>query len=423
MPASFTLFFAQSVSQSFILSSQSEKRQYMQPASTHIIGSRCAIFRRTSLTLDRTAQTVAITVEHLTKTYGDAVALDEVSLHIEDGDFAVLLGPTGSGKTTLLRIMAGVERPDSGRVLYDGVDMRRVPVQKRPIAMVYQQFVNYPSMTVYENIASPLRVRRPRLSRTEIDKRVMEAAELLRIEKVLRQKPEEVSGGQQQRTAIARALVKGAQYIFLDEPLANLDFKLREDLRGELKHLFGARKGAVIYATPEPIDALSMATHVGLLQEGSLRQYGRVREVYESPEDISVGTYFSHPTMNIAPGKVEMRDGSTRLRISKDLCIELSAMQHDLNKDEYFVGIRAHALDVTRKHERDLPFSATVEFAEVYGSDTEVHILHENLHLTVLTERVLKFTPGEHVEFFMDPRNLHLFDHDTSKLIAKTPGG
>ena len=329
---------------------------------------------------------MAITVEHLTKTYDGATALDDVSLHIEDGDFTVLLGPTGSGKTTLLRIMAGVEKPDSGRVLYDGVDMRRVPVQKRPIAMVYQQFVNYPSMTVYENIASPLRVRRPRLSRAEIDKRVMEAAELLRIEKVLRQKPEEVSGGQQQRTAIARALVKGARYIFLDEPLANLDFKLREDLRGELKHLFGARKGAVIYATPEPIDALSMATHVGLLQEGRLRQYGPTREVYESPEDIGVGTYFSHPTMNIVPGNVETRDGAAHLRISEDLRIDIGAMQHDLDKDEYFVGIRAHALDVTRHHVRDIPFSAIVEFAEGYGSDTEVHLLHERVPVSAVQE-------------------------------------
>lgn len=184
-------------------------------------------------------------LENISKYYRGESFINDVTLEIKDGDFVTLLGRTGSGKTTLLRILAGIERPDKGRVLQDGVDITNVPVQKRNVAMVYQQFINYPSFTVYENIASPLRVSGKKYSEQEIDKRVRETAELLNISHILNHLPEEVSGGQQQRTAIARALVKDVSLIILDEPLANLDYKLREELRESLKEYLKEEKDAL----------------------------------------------------------------------------------------------------------------------------------------------------------------------------------
>ncbi len=363
---------------------------------------------------------MGITVENISKSYNGKTALQRTSFELHDGNFTTLLGATGSGKTTLLRIMAGVENPDAGRILYDGKDMARVPVRDRPIAMVYQQFVNYPSLTVYENIASPLRVSREKPARAEIEKRVTEAADLLGIRDVLQHRPGEVSGGQQQRTAIARALVKRAKYIFLDEPLANLDFKLREELRGELKRLFRTSGGAVLYATPEPVDALSMATHVGMMSEGRLLQYGPAREVYTRPNSVGVGEYFSYPTMNIVEATLELRDDTPRIRISETLIAEAPSLSSVLKPGRYRVGFRAHALDVVRKQDSDLPLRATVELSEVVGSDTEVHALHQGNRLTVLTEQIHVFDIGEEIDLFLDARELFLFDPDTDTLVAKT---
>src|SRR5215470_2695074 len=192
---------------------------------------------------------MSVTLDHVTRTVDGIPTIRDVSLTLEKGTLSVLLGPTLSGKTSIMRLLAGLDKPTTGRVLVDGKDVRQ-----RSVAMVYQQFINYPSLTVYENIASPLRVQgKPR---AEIEKRVAEAAKLLRLEPFLKRTPLQLSGGQQQRTAIARALVKGADLVLLDEPLANLDYKLREELRAELPRIFEASGSIFVYATTEPSEAL-----------------------------------------------------------------------------------------------------------------------------------------------------------------------
>ena len=193
-------------------------------------------------------------LKNVTKRVGAEVYIHETNLVIEEGTFNILLGSTLAGKTTLMRLMAGIQTPTSGSILNDGKDVTGVPVQKRNVSMVYQQFINYPNFTVYENIASPLRVAG--LEKTAIDKRVRSAADLLRLTPMLDRRPMELSGGQQQRTAIARAIVKDSDLILLDEPLANLDYKLREEMRDELPKLFIGRKRMVVYATTEPTEAL-----------------------------------------------------------------------------------------------------------------------------------------------------------------------
>ena len=206
---------------------------------------------------------MSLVLDGIGLTSGAGTIIDRVSLTLERGSMNVLLGPTLAGKTTLMRLMAGLDQPSSGRLLLDGKDVTGLHVRKRSVAMVYQQFVNYPSLTVFENIASPLRVAR--LPKAEIETRVREAARLLRLEPMLQRLPAQLSGGQQQRTAIARALVKRADVVLLDEPLANLDYKLREELRDQLPPIFASTNAILVYATTEPTEALLLGGQTATL--------------------------------------------------------------------------------------------------------------------------------------------------------------
>jgi glycerol transport system ATP-binding protein len=363
---------------------------------------------------------MGIAVFNIEKSYEATTALRDVSMEIEDGAFVTLLGATGAGKTTLLRIMSGIDRPDRGRVHYDGKDVTDVAVQKRNIAMVYQEFVNYPSMTLYENIASPLRVSKTRYSKADIDQKVRHNAELLGLTGVLGHYPEEVSGGQKQRTAIARALIKDTRFIFLDEPLANLDYKLREELRGELKTLLTHKGGAVVYATPESVDALSMSTHVAYLQEGRVLQYGPLQEVYRNPASVEVGAYFSYPTMNIMEADTIQEQGKAFLRISDEIVLDVTEYQNRLQSPKYLVGIRAYNLYTVKAGPDLIPFSATVELAEELGSDTELHVRHQGQVFVVLMQEVVRFPIGTQITVYLDPSRLFLFDRETRQLAFKT---
>ena len=209
---------------------------------------------------------MTVALENATRVVGAVPFIRDVSLTLEPGTLSVLLGPTLAGKTSLMRLLAGLDPPTTGRIVVNGKDVTGVDVRKRSVAMVYQQFVNYPSFTVFENIASPLRVQgKPR---AEIEKRVAEAALLLKLEPYLNRTPLQLSGGQQQRTAIARALVKGADLVLLDEPLANLDYKLREELRTELPRIFEASGAIFVYATTEPSEALLLGGDTVCMWEG-----------------------------------------------------------------------------------------------------------------------------------------------------------
>ncbi len=397
---------------------------------------------------------MSIRVENISKIIDGKEVLKDISFEINDGDFVTLLGETGAGKTTLLRILAGIEKPTKGKVYFDGKNVTNISVQKRNVAMVYQQFINYPSMTIYENIASPLKISRMKRSKAEIDKKVKARANLLGIshklhnyilhhskvklpkavidEKVkanakllgiahiLDHYPEEVSGGQKQRTAIARALTKESNFILLDEPLANLDFKLREELRGELKRIFRTKGGCIIYATPDPLDALSMSTHVGFMHHGQILQFGPVKEVYKNPQIVEVGAYFSYPTMNISDCQVAVEDNKHYLKITDQFKVDVSSFHQNLNKSEYLLGVHAHSLNPVKEKQNSIPIKATVELSEVVGSDTELHVTHQGIGLIVLTQDIVTYDIGEEIEIFLDPDDVYVFDKESRQLVFKT---
>lgn len=362
---------------------------------------------------------MSIEARGISKSHRGIVYLDNISFEIKENDFVTLLGPTGSGKTTLLRILCGVEKPDEGRVYVDGMDVTDLPVQKRDVAMVYQQFINYPSYTVYENIASPMRISKNKYSEAEIDVKVREYADLLGLTSVLSHLPEEVSGGQRQRTAIARALAKNVNFIILDEPLANLDYKLREELRGELKRIFRNKGGAVLYATPEPIDALAMSTHVGVMHQGRMLQFGPVGEVFRNPRSIEVGTYFSHPTMNVLDAELVRSGDSQYLQCSNELKIDVSDCSH-LAAQKYKVGIHAHTISTEKEKKNMIPIKAEVQLSEVVGSDTELHIQHQDIPIVLLMQKMVTKKIGESITVYIDPDRIFIYDTETNHLVAKT---
>lgn len=342
---------------------------------------------------------------------GGHTFIEHVSLTLERGSLNVLLGPTLSGKTSLMRLMAGLDKPSAGRVLVDGCDVTGVHVRKRSVAMVYQQFINYPSLTVYENIASPLRVaRRPK---SEIDSKVREAARLLKLEPYLERTPQQLSGGQQQRTAIARALVKDAQLVLLDEPLANLDYKLREELREELPKIFAASGAIFVYATTEPTEALLLRGNTATLWEGRLAQFGRTPDVYRRPANITSARVFSDPPLNT----MRVHKRGAQVVLGNGEAGSARGVLAALPDDSYTIGFRADHLYLRRPDAEAVAVAGTVAVSEITGSESFVHVDVPradggNDRWVAVSRGVLEVEPGERIEVFIDPHRLFVFGHD-----------
>jgi glycerol transport system ATP-binding protein len=295
-------------------------------------------------------------LEGVGKKVGAQQWLYALDLDVRPGAVTVLLGATPAGKTTLMRGMAGLDVPTSGRVLVDGVNVVGVPVRERNVAMVYQQFINYPSMTVFDNIASPLKLRGDK----NIAQRVTALAEKLHIEMFLDRYPAELSGGQQQRVALARALAKGAPLMLLDEPLVNLDYKLREELRDELTALFAAGDSTVIYATTEPGEALLLGGYTAVLDAGELLQYGPTSEVFHAPCSIRVARAFSDPPMNL----LGARRTASGVQLDKGPMLEMALPSAAQSTGALTIGMRASALR-TVAQPGDVALPGKVELAEI----------------------------------------------------------
>jgi glycerol transport system ATP-binding protein len=326
---------------------------------------------------------------------GRETHLKDISLEFESGSRNVLLGRTLAGKTSLLRIMAGIDRPTHGKILIDGKDSTGVWVRKRSVAMVYQQFINYPSLTVYKNIASPLKVSG--VPKAEIDRRVRETAEILHIEDLLDRLPAELSGGQQQRIAIARALVKDAQLLLLDEPLVNLDYKLREDLRIELQEIFERREAIVVYTTTEPTEALMLGGNV---------QTGATPNVYHNPANTKVAEVFSDPPINYLPCIIE---GQTA-RLAENIKFMLTNHLQFLPAGQYMFGVRSNHLSLNRTGTEDTEIRTKVQLAEINGSETFIHVNYDSSRLVVQADGVHPHRMGTEISIYVHPSCFFVFD-------------
>ena len=347
---------------------------------------------------------MTVSLENISRVVDGVATIRDVSLTLEKGALSVLLGPTLSGKTSIMRLLAGLDKPTSGRVLVNGKDVTGLDVRKRSVAMVYQQFINYPSLTVYENIASPLRVQRK--SSAEVDRRVREAAALLKLEPYLTRMPLQLSGGQQQRTAIARALVKGADLVLLDEPLANLDYKLREELRIELPRIFEASGAIFVYATTEPSEALLLGGRTICMWQGETLQNGETSRVYRQPETLRVAQVFSDPPLNV----INMEKTHGRIRYAGGSEATASGLYANLRDGAYRVGFRAHQLGIAGAGTDQHSFLTEVTVTEITGSESFVHLKRDDSNWVAVLRGVHEFAPGDALEAVLDPSDVFVFD-------------
>ena len=347
---------------------------------------------------------MSLELKNISRAVDGVTWIDNVNLSLEPGSFNVFLGRTLAGKTTLMRLIAGLDRPNAGKIMMNGVDVTGVPVKDRNISMVYQQFINYPNLTVYENIASPLRLAN--ISEATIRKRVQETAEMLHIEQYLQRLPLELSGGQQQRTAMARALVKEASIVLFDEPLVNLDYKLREELRQELRELFKERNTIAIYATTEPNEALALGGTTTVLHEGRVLQYGPTADVYHRPKDILTAEMFSEPPINVVNGRV------TDSEVSFDETVHFP-LNHDLRglkPGQYQFGVRASHIGLVPQNDDDLELSVKVDLAEISGSETFLHVRNDYMSLVLHLSGVHAYDVDEDINIYFPTHKLYAFD-------------
>ena len=355
---------------------------------------------------------MGLALEKVDKIVGGETHLKDINLEFQSGSRNVLLGRTLAGKTSLLRIMAGLDKPTRGRILVNGRDVTGVSVRKRSVAMVYQLFINYPSLTVYENIASPLKTSG--MAKPEIDRQVREIAETLRIDDLLDRLPAELSGGQQQRTAIARPMVKNAELLLMDEPLVNLDYKLREELRVELQDIFAQRKAIVVYTTTEPTEALMLGGNITVLDEGRILQSGTTHATYRNPATVKVAEVFSDPPINFLRGRIQ----GARALIGQGLQVPLNGAMRALAEGEYTFGIRSNHFFLSRTGENDAQVAARVELAEINGSETFIHFNHADTRLVAQEDGIYPHRIGSAVTLYVNPRYLFVFDLQGSLVAA-----
>ncbi|MDF0749200.1 ABC transporter ATP-binding protein [Marinobacter sp. 71-i] len=362
---------------------------------------------------------MSLTLENLSRVVDGVDYIRDANITFEAGSFNVLLGRTLAGKTSMMRLMAGLDKPDEGRLIYNGNDVTGQSVQQRNVSMIYQQFINYPNLTVYENIASPLRLAK--MKESEIDRRVKETANMLRIDPLLKRYPLELSGGQQQRTAMARALVKDATLILFDEPLVNLDYKLREELRAELRDLFRERQCIAVYATTEANEALALGGVTTLLDRGRIVQSGPVMEVYRNPVNTLAAQLFSEPPMNMIKGRVTDTEVTFDEYSHHALTHELA----ELEPGDYWFGIRPSHIGLVPNNEDDLEMSMEVELSEISGSETFMHVRNRYFEMVMQLMGVHQYHTGSPIKIYLPINKLFVFDNN-EKLVhtpAQVTGG
>ena len=350
---------------------------------------------------------MSLELRNVEKKVGLNTHIYSTNLRFEKNTINILLGSTLAGKTTLMQIMAGLHKPTNGEIWFDEKNVTGVAVQKRNVSMVYQQFINYPNFTVFDNIASPLKITG--INSNEIKKRVGDVADLLKLSGMLNKKPNELSGGQQQRTALARALVKDSGLILLDEPLANLDFKLREELREELPKLFENRDCIVVYATTEPSDALLIGGNTATLMEGKVIEYGKTIEVYNKPKNLISAKVFSDPPINIS----NVKKSGDSFSLLKD-SVKWKAKNVNLKDGKYKVGIRPHNITTYKEGNNFVEIKGKILISELSGSESLIHFRNQNLDWVSLSNGTHQMDVGQEAKLYMNTDEFLYFDESNN---------
>ena len=327
-----------------------------------------------------------VSLQGVTKTFGDEIALDNVTMTVPDGSFVVLLGPTGAGKTTTLRMVSGLDTPETGKVMIGGVDMAGLTPAQRDVTMVFQQYSLYPHLTVRQNLEFPLKSPILRTPQNVIDQKIGEVAEVLQISHKLDNKATALSGGEMQRVSIGRALVRQPSVYLMDEPLSSLDAKLRSDLRVELKNIQANSGATLLYVTHDQIEAMTMATHVGVLDNGKLIQFGTPREIYENPVSVYAASRLGQPRVNILPA---------------DLFGDAPVGARDIGlRPEHIVQGEGEDSMVTR--------------VERLGDQTRLHLVYKDHDIITVTDAHTKLSGGDIVK--IRPNNPYYFDADGARV-------
>lgn len=339
----------------------------------------------------------SLSLESISKTWGSVQVLKPLDLHVPDGEFLVLLGPSGCGKTTTMRIIAGLEAATSGRILKDGRDVTDILPRERNMAMVFQNYALYPHMTVLNNIAYPLRARG--FSKDRREKHARAAAEKVDMGEYLNRMPRNLSGGQRQRVALARALVREPDIFLMDEPLSNLDAKLRIAMRAEIKHLQRETGITTIYVTHDQIEAMTLADRVVIMEAGEIRQIGTPDEAYDDPDNMFVAGFLGSPPMNFLNGSV--KDGVFRTGGSQIAAAGITPIP------EATLGIRSEDIALEAPREGDL--DCTVYSVEPTGEATLIIAAHNRDRITVKAEKSLRPSPEERIGLRFAPDGLRFF--------------
>jgi len=345
---------------------------------------------------------------NITKKYDELVALDELNFSVEKNEFAVLFGSSAAGKTTTLRCISGLEKIENGKVWFNNNDFTNAPIQGREMAMVFQTFALYPHLTTEDNLSYPL--KKKKINKSEISKRVSETSEMLRISHALKRKPDTLSGGEQQRLAIGRALIQQPKLLLLDEPLANLDAKLRHDTRAELKRLQRDLNMTMVYATPDQLEALTMGDNITIIKEGKFIQKGTPDELYQNPKNLYVGKMIGSPVMNLINAKIvnnqiELPFGNVSTNKNKKI-------NSDFVSTELMFGIRPNDITISSEEEH---YDAKIFLKEPLGDVTILDLSIKDIKLKMILpeEEAINYETGQNIKISFNFNNSYLFASDT----------
>ena len=361
-----------------------------------------------------------VQLKNIVKRYPNGfTAVKDFNLDIEDKEFIILVGPSGCGKSTTLRMIAGLEDISDGELLIDGKRMNEVEPKDRDIAMVFQNYALYPHMTVYDNIAFGLQLRK--VPKDEIDKKVREAARILDLESLLDRKPKALSGGQRQRVAMGRAIVRRPKVFLMDEPLSNLDAKLRSQMRVELARLHKSLETTIIYVTHDQTEAMTLGSRIVVMKDGVVQQVDTPERLYDAPCNRFVAGFIGSPQMNMIDAQCEAQDGKTVLRFA-DYTLTVDEKRAAVLKGQGYLGktviLGIRPEDLHEADEEDNAFSATVSVYEMLGAEALLHFEIGDTEWTAKVSPELKAEVGDVVRLQLDESKIHIFDKDTEKTIT-----